>query len=64
MKISSCTVNCCSLPNTNDVIKKGEARRTYGTLEEMSSAFKIVVGKPKKQAYHLEDVEGNSKWKT
>jgi len=57
-------VNSYSLPNTNDIIKKEESRGAYGTLEEMRSAFKIVVGKAEKQAYHLEDVEGNSKLKT
>ena len=57
-------LNSCSLPNANDIIKKEEACGTYGTLEEMRTAFKIVVGKAEKQAYHLEDVERSSKWKT
>jgi len=55
--------NSYSFPNTNEIIKKEEARGTYRTLEEMRSAFKIVVGQAEKQAYHLEDVKGNSKWK-
>jgi hypothetical protein len=64
MKMSACTFNSYSLPNTNEIIIKEELRGTYRTLEEMRNAFKIVVGRAEKEACHLEDVEGSSKWKT
>jgi len=57
-------LNSYSFPNTKEIIKKEEARGTYRTLEEMRNAFRTVLGKAEKQSSHLEDVEGNSKWKT
>jgi hypothetical protein len=51
------------LPDASDVIKE-QPGGLYGTLEEMRSAFKIVVGKAEISAHHSEVVERNNKWKT